>query len=80
MVDPIHGVVYDGALIGIDRFLFGCDPTIVLFAIANPVLTEILQIVYGTFFFLPIVLGIDLLLNNKDEEFLFLATAIMFGF
>jgi membrane-associated phospholipid phosphatase len=80
MVDPIHGVVYDNVLIDIDRFILCFDPTVELFAIANPLLTEVLQIVYGTFFFLPIILGIELLLENKDEEFLFEATAVIFGF
>jgi membrane-associated phospholipid phosphatase len=80
MVDPIHGIIYDQALIDIDRFLLGYDPTVELYAIANPVLTEILQIIYGTFYFLPIILGVNLLLENKDDEFMFQASAVMLGF
>lgn len=80
MVEPLRGVIYDDFLIKVDRFIFGFDPTVLLYNIANPVLTELLQIVYGTFFFLPIILGIDLLLKNKDRQFCFMTFIIVYGF
>ncbi|MCK5086645.1 MAG: phosphatase PAP2 family protein [Candidatus Pacebacteria bacterium] len=80
MVYPIRGMDYDLVLIEIDRFLFGADPTFVLYEIANPYLTELLQIVYATFFFLPIILGIDLLLNNQERNFRFTIFTIVLGF
>ncbi|PKL89953.1 MAG: hypothetical protein CVV23_02665 [Ignavibacteriae bacterium HGW-Ignavibacteriae-2] len=80
MVKPIHGVDYDNVLINIDRFLFGGDPTHYLYSISNPVLTELLQIVYATFFFLPIILGINLLFCGKEKEFHFSTFAVVFGF
>ncbi len=80
MIKPIHGVDYDNYLISIDRFIFGTDPTHVLYFIANPILTEILQISYATFFFLPIILGINLLLNGKNKEFHFTTFSVVFGF
>jgi membrane-associated phospholipid phosphatase len=80
MVDPIRGIIYDDILIKIDRFLFGFDPTVELYSIATPILTEFLQIIYGTFFFLPVILGLDLLLSNKDDEFHFTAQTILLGF
>jgi membrane-associated phospholipid phosphatase len=80
MVDPIRGVIYDDILIEIDRFIFGFDPTVELYKISNPLLTEALQIVYGSFFFLPIILGIDLLLTNKDDEFKYEAFTVIYGF
>lgn len=80
MIKPIRGVDYDAALIAIDRFLFGTDPTHFLYSIANPFLTELLQIVYGTFFFLPIILGINLLLKHKESDFHFAVFSIIFGF
>ena len=67
MIDPIRDLIYDDALIAIDRFLFGDDPTTALHVIANPILTELLQLVYQTFFFLPVILGIELLLS-KDRK------------
>ena len=80
MIDPIRGFIYDDVLILIDRFIFKTDPTLALYQIANPYLTELLQIVYGTFFFLPVILGIDLIRQNKSEEFNYSAFIIVYGF
>jgi membrane-associated phospholipid phosphatase len=80
MVKPIRGVDMDQILIEIDRFIFGTDPTVVLHNIANPVLTEILQIVYGTFFFLPIILAINLMVTDRDNAFQFTIFAVVLGF
>jgi membrane-associated phospholipid phosphatase len=80
MIAPIQGQIYDYALIIIDRLIFRADPTVELFKIANPYLTELLQIVYGTFFFLPVILGFDLIRQNKTEEFNYAAFIIVYGF
>lgn len=80
MVQPIRGVDYDQVLIAIDRWIFGFDPTVVLYQIANPVLTELLQIVYGMFFFLPIILAIDLMINKRVAEVKYEVFIILFGF
>ena len=80
MIDPIRGIIYDDVLILIDRLIFRADPTIALYQIANPILTELLQIVYGTFFFLPVILGIDLIRQKKSEEFNYSAFIIVYGF
>ncbi len=50
MVKPIRVYDYDNLFIAIDRWMFGTDPTHFLQQFANPVLTEILQIVYGMFY------------------------------
>lgn len=80
MIKPISQVDLDLWLIEIDRILFGFDVTVVLYDIANPLLTEILQISYGTFFFLPLILGIDLLVNKREEAYYFAAFSIVYGF
>lgn len=80
MIDPIREIIYDDMLILIDRFIFRFDPTVELYKIANPYLTELLQIVYGTFFFLPVILGIDLIRQKKSEEFHYSAFIIVYGF
>ncbi len=80
MVYPIHGRDYDELLIAADRFIFGTDPTHVLYSISNPFLTEFLQVVYSSFYFLPIILGIDLLLNNRHRAFEFSVFAVIYGF
>ncbi len=80
MVRPIRMQDYDYLLIQADQFLFRCDPTTVVYQIANPYLTEFLQIVYGSFYFLPIILGIDLLINKREKEFNYSLFAVVFGF
>ncbi|NJD21583.1 MAG: phosphatase PAP2 family protein [Melioribacter sp.] len=80
MIDPVRGIIYDNILILIDRFIFRFDPTVELYRIANPYLTELLQIVYGTFFFLPVILGIDLIRQKKSQEFNYSAFIIVYGF
>ncbi len=80
MIDPIQGKVYDFVLIIFDRLIFKADPTIQLYKIANPILTELLQIVYGTFFFLPIILGFDLMYQKKVKEFDYSTFIIVYGF
>ena len=80
MIEPIRGVIFDGHLILIDRYIFRTDPTFELHKIANPFLTEFLQIVYGTFFFLPVILGIDLIRQKKTDAFDYSAFIIVLGF
>lgn len=80
MIDPIRQMVCDPVLIQIDRYIFGVNPTVALYRIANPYLTELLQIVYGTFFFLPIILGIDFVRQKKFYEFDYSAFIIVSGF
>jgi len=80
MVKPIRVIDYDSLLISIDKFIFGTDITHVLDKIATPVLTEILQISYATFFLLPIILGIDLLRNMNLSDFHFATFLFVYGF
>jgi len=80
MVDPIRNFVIDDILIKLDYTIFGFHPTRELSKIANPYLTELLQIVYATFFFLPVILGLDLLQKKKMEAFNYAAFMIVYGF
>jgi len=81
MINYVHaGKDYDYILIQIDRFIFGCDPAKVLFHITNPVLTEILQIAYATFFFLPVIMGVDLILTSRKRELTFGVFMVVYGF
>lgn len=80
MVKPIRNIDYDQTLIAIDRFIFGVDPTVVLFKIAHPVLTELLQIVYATFYILPVVLSINLIIKKKWIELDYSVFCVVYGF
>ncbi|MFZ1290730.1 MAG: phosphatase PAP2 family protein [Melioribacteraceae bacterium] len=80
LLDSIHTIDFDNLFIAADRFLFGLDPTVFLYQFANPILTEILQIAYGTFFFLPIILGIEYQLKHKSPEFDYIIFLVVYGF
>ncbi|MBI4690118.1 MAG: phosphatase PAP2 family protein [Nitrospirae bacterium] len=76
LFDSLGGVVHyvnpddiDPLLIEIDYMFFNNHPTVMLEAITNPFLTDILQIAYSTYYFLPITMGISLLKNGQREDF-----------
>ncbi len=71
---------YDWILIKIDHAIFGVNPTQALYKISNPFLTEVLQIVYSTFYFLPVVLAVSLFLRKKFEEVDFVIYTVVFGY
>ena len=80
LISAVHSLDYDNVLIAADRFIFGGDPTVFLYQFANPILTEILQIAYGTFFFLPILLGVEFQLKKEFDRFHFIIFSVVFGF
>lgn len=80
MVKPIRTYDFDHLFITIDRWMFGADPTQLLHQIANPVLTEILQIIYGMFYLLPIILGLFLLRKQRYVAMDFALFTIFYGF
>lgn len=69
LVHHINPADRDEILIKIDYFLFGLHPTVWIEGLSNPFLTEILQIAYSTYYFLPIIFGIFLKMHHKKEEF-----------
>ncbi|HEY3874475.1 MAG TPA: phosphatase PAP2 family protein [Candidatus Kapabacteria bacterium] len=74
---PLHGHDFDSILIATDRLIFGVNPTQWLWQHFPtwPWLTEYLMICYSLFYFLPLVLVIDLYLqcrkNNKEWSWSF---------
>ncbi len=80
MVHPINPHDLDYLLIRIDKVIFGTDPTAFLDKIATQGLTEFLQICYSSFYFLWIILGIDLLRKGDDKGFYFFFFVLMYGF
>ncbi len=76
-----HGdKLYDKQLAGIDRMLFGTDPTMELFAFQNPLLTEFLQIVYGVFYLMPVIYASELYFWHRYNEMKYASFVIIFGF
>ncbi len=80
MVKPIRVYDYDDWFIAIDRWMFGTDPTHFLYQFSHPVLTEILQIVYGMFYLLPIILGLSLLKKDRFVALDFALFSVIYGF
>lgn len=71
---------YDWILMKIDYIIFGAHPTYVLEKISNPVLTEILQIAYSTFYFLPIILGYDFYRRGEIRKYRYIIATVVYGF
>lgn len=69
---PIHGHDFDAVLINIDRSLFGTDPTVWLFHHFPivPLFTELMQLCYFSYYFLPMIVAIELFIyrHNKPNE------------
>jgi membrane-associated phospholipid phosphatase len=81
MIKPIHmGKDYDDWLIAADRWLFGVNPTEWIAQFANPVLTEVLQIAYTSFYFLFLIVGYDLYRRGNLDVFRYFMFTCVFGF
>ena len=80
MVHPIHPTDYDQLLIAIDHWMFGVNPTQWLAQFARPLLTEILQLAYFSYYFLFIILGVELYRRFAIEEFDKAAFLVVYGF
>jgi membrane-associated phospholipid phosphatase len=80
LVPALRPGLYDDVLISLDRFLFHVDIGAALLGVANPVLTELLQIAYGSFYFLPLALGVEILRKKMFRVFHFCAFCIILGF
>ena len=80
MVHPIHPVDYDAWLIAADHWIFGVDPTRWLAQFAHPILTEILQIAYFSYYVLFIILGVELYRRHEIGDFDKAAFLIVYGF
>jgi hypothetical protein len=81
MIKPIHGGRdYDDLLIAIDRWLFGVNPTEWLAQFATPLMTEILQIAYTSFYFLFFILGSELYRRHNLYLFHYFMFTVVYGF
>ncbi len=60
---------FDDVLIRIDHGLFGVHPTVWIERFIHPMLTNLLQIAYSSYYFIPISLGILLAVRKKHKDF-----------
>lgn len=56
----INPNLYDSTLASWDYAIFGANPTEWLMIISNPILTEIMQISYFSYYLIPLVIGFEL--------------------
>jgi membrane-associated phospholipid phosphatase len=80
LVHSVSPMDFDQALINIDFSIFGLHPTVWMEKLANPWVTEYLQIIYTTFYFLPIILAYILYRRKDYEEFDSFVFIMVFGF
>jgi membrane-associated phospholipid phosphatase len=80
LVHNVNPVDFDELLIKIDYAIFGVHPTIWLEQFSNPILVEYLQIVYATFYFLPVILVVILCKRKEQENVNFFVYIIVLGF
>ena len=71
---------FDETLAWIDYRLLGVHPTVWLERFTWPLLTEVLQLVYSTYYFLPLVLGVALWRRRSFETFHFWVFIVVLGF
>ena len=69
LIRYINPITYDHLLIRLDYIIFKAHPTIVLERFTTPVITELLQFAYISYYFLPVILGVTLKIKGKDAEF-----------
>ena len=70
---------WDNLLIAADRAIFHTDPTVWLGKFSSPVLTEILQIAYVSYYFILLTVGIELYLRNEKGKFSYVLFTITYG-
>jgi membrane-associated phospholipid phosphatase len=80
LVHNVNPVDFDELLIKIDYAIFGVHPTLWLEQFSNPLLVEYFQIVYATFYFLPIILVIILYKRKEQDDINFIVYIIVLGF
>lgn len=74
--DSLGGIVHyvnpkdvDFFLIRLDYHIFNAHPTVLLERITSPLLTDILQLAYTSYYFIPLIFAITLLRDNQRGEF-----------
>ncbi|HET9532587.1 MAG TPA: phosphatase PAP2 family protein, partial [Blastocatellia bacterium] len=80
LIPLIHPRDYDWELARIDYWMFGAHPTVWLERVTWPALTELFQISYTTYYFLPMVLGGVLWSKGWFERFHFFVFVAVLGY
>jgi membrane-associated phospholipid phosphatase len=70
----------DALLIGIDRAIFGTDPTVWIGRFASPPLTELFEIAYASYYFILLAVGVELFIRKDRGRFAYALFVIVYGF
>jgi membrane-associated phospholipid phosphatase len=70
----------DDVLIRLDYFIFHAHPTVFIERFEVPLLTDIFQAIYCSYYFLPILLGFIVYLRRDSRDFIHVIFAILFSF
>src|SRR6266571_8976555 len=79
LIPGIHPGDFDSTLAAIDHRMFGVHPTVWLERITWAPLTEVLQLTYSTYYFLPTILAAVLWRNRQFDLYYFLVFIIVSG-
>lgn len=80
LISGFHRASCDPQLIAIDRAIFGVHPTVWLERFANPWLTDLLQLAYISYYFIPLALGMVLIARGRFGAFEEVLFGILFCF
>jgi len=80
VIPSLWSDTFDGMLIRLDFFLFKNHPTVWLEKIINQPLTVMLQLAYISYYFMPLSLGILLIIKKKEQELDLTMFGIILGF
>ena len=69
LITFLHDTTIDASLIRIDQAIFGVHPTVWLERLFTPLLTDMLQLAYVSYYFIPLALGIILINRGRTAEF-----------
>lgn len=69
LVHYINPADIDPLLISLDYALFHGHPTVMLEGIVHPFLTDVLQLAYTSYYFIPISFGVILFKSGREGEF-----------
>jgi membrane-associated phospholipid phosphatase len=80
LVHNVNPVDFDQLLIDIDYSVFGVHPTVWLENWSTPFVVEYLQVIYASFYFLPIILAFIVYKRGNQKDFDFIVFVLVFGF
>jgi len=69
LIASIHPTTCDARLIAVDHALFGVHPTVWLERLITPLLTDLLQFAYISYYFIPLALGVVLIARGRFVAF-----------